>query len=217
VLVQSVLATQLDTNCWVVAPGDGGQAVAIDPGVGVLDRVHDTLRAHGLHLAAVLLTHGHLDHTFSVEEICREHGVPAYIHAADRAQLADPWSGFGAPHGTPIFGRSDFAEPADVRTYDTTLSVAGLDFTVTESPGHTPGSVLLGLPGLLFSGDTLFAGSIGRMDLPGGSEAQMAATLTNVIWPLPDELVVHPGHGRSTTIGAERAANPYLRELVGVR
>ena len=117
------------------------------------------------------------------------------------------------PAGIDLFGRSEFAEPAEVRGFAGSVSLAGLDFAVTESPGHTPGSVLLGLDGVLFSGDTLFAGSIGRMDLPGGSEQAMAHTLANVIWPLPDEIVVHPGHGPSTTIGAERAGNPYLIEL----
>lgn len=215
VLVQSVLATQLDTNCWVVAVAD--EAVVIDPGVGVVDRVAGTLQAHDLHPVAVLLTHGHLDHTFSAAEICAAYGIPAYIHPADRHQLADPWSGFGAPAGMPVFGRREFAEPAEVRPYGASVEVAGLRFAVTESPGHTPGSVLLTVEDVMFAGDTLFAGSIGRMDLPGGSEARMAATLTDVIWPLPDDLVVHPGHGPSTTIGAERANNPYLRQLVGQR
>jgi hydroxyacylglutathione hydrolase len=217
VLVQSVLATQLDTNCWVVARGAGEQAVVIDPGVGVVDGVAETVRAHDLHPAAVLLTHGHLDHTFCAAEIAAAYGIPAYIHPADRHQLADPWSGFGAPTGMPIFDRTEFPEPADVRSYGASLDVAGLRFAVTGSPGHTPGSILLTVEELMFSGDTLFAGSIGRMDLPGGSETQMAATLTDVIWPLSDDLVVHPGHGPSTTIGAERASNPYLLQLVGQR
>jgi glyoxylase-like metal-dependent hydrolase (beta-lactamase superfamily II) len=175
------------------------------------------LRAHDLHPAAVLLTHGHLDHTFCAAEICAAYGIAAYIHPADRHQLADPWSGFGAPIGTPIFGRTEFGEPTDVRSYDASLDVAGLRFTVTGSPGHTPGSILLTVDDLMFSGDTLFAGSIGRMDLPGGSETQMATTLADVIWPLPDDLAVHPGHGPSTTIGAERTGNPYLRQLAGQR
>jgi glyoxylase-like metal-dependent hydrolase (beta-lactamase superfamily II) len=207
----------LDTNCWVVARDAGGQAVVIDPGVGVVDGVAEALRAHDLHPAAVLLTHGHLDHTFCATEICAAYGIPAYVHPADGHQLADPWSGFGAPTGMPIFGRTEFPEPAEVRSYGAGLDIAGLQFAVTESPGHTPGSILLTVEEQMFSGDTLFAGSIGRMDLPGGSETQMAATLTDVIWPLPDELVVHPGHGPSTTIGAERASNPYLLQLVGQR
>jgi hydroxyacylglutathione hydrolase len=186
----------------------------IDPGVGVADRVDAALQAHGLTLAAVLLTHGHLDHTFDAAQICRAHDVPAYLHPADRHQLADPWSGLGAPSSMPLFGRTEFAEPDEVRDLAAgPLEPAGLTFTVTSSPGHTPGSVLFGLDGVLFAGDTLFAGSIGRVDLPGGSESEMARTLAEVIWPLADDIVVHTGHGPSTTMATERATNPYLLQL----
>lgn len=213
VLIVGFPARELATNCWVVAPEGGRHGVVIDPGVGVADRVRATLRQHHLELAAVLLTHGHLDHTFDAAEICREYGVPAYLHPADRYQLTEPGRGLGVPAGTPLFGRTDFAEPEDVRdlTDGQRLDLADLDIAVTGSPGHTPGSVLFGAPdGVCFSGDTLFAGSIGRMDLPGGSEETMARTLAEVVWPLPDDTVVHPGHGPSTTMATERATNPYL-------
>ncbi|HEX3813023.1 MAG TPA: MBL fold metallo-hydrolase [Mycobacteriales bacterium] len=219
-LIEGFPARQLDTNCWVVAPDDGRQSVVIDPGAGVLDRLQAVLDAHGLRPAAVLLTHGHLDHTFSVEPICRTYGIPAYVHPADRHQLADPWSGFGAPAGMPLFGQTTFAEPAEVRELadGQRLAVAGLEFIVAGSPGHTPGSVLLELSTpdgpVCFSGDTLFAGSIGRMDLPGGSEPTMQRTLAEVVLPLADETVVHPGHGPSSTIGAERTTNPYLLQML---
>jgi hydroxyacylglutathione hydrolase len=218
-VIEGFPARQLETNCWIVAPGDGRQCVVIDPGVGVADRVQAALRAHELHLAAVLLTHGHLDHTFDAAQICRTYGVPAYLHPADRHQLADPWSGLGVPSSMPLFDRTEFAEPDEVRDLvgGQTLELADLSLTVTSSPGHTPGSVLFGVDGadgpVLFAGDTLFAGSIGRVDLPGGSETEMARTLAEVIWPLADDIVVHTGHGASTTIVAERATNPYLLQL----
>lgn len=207
------------TNCWVVAPGDGEQCVVLDPGIGVSGQLDEILAEHRLHPVAVLLTHGHVDHTFSVLPVCQARDVPAYIHPADRAQLADPWSGVGVPVGTPLFGNLTFAEPDDVRELRDrdTVSVAGLDFAVRHAPGHTGGSVVFDLSdpdeAVLFSGDVLFAGSIGRMDLPGGSEQDMNATLRDVIWPMDDATVVHPGHGPSTSIARERATNPYLQGL----
>ncbi|HVQ94622.1 MAG TPA: MBL fold metallo-hydrolase [Mycobacteriales bacterium] len=218
-LVTGFPADLTDTNCYVVAPGPGEQCVVIDPGINVVDRLDDLLAEHRLHPVAVLLTHGHLDHTFSVLPVCDAREVPAYIHPADRAQLADPWSGIGLPRGAPIFGVGGltFAEPADVRELadGAVLPLAGLELTVRHAPGHTPGSVAFSLDGpdapLFFSGDLLFAGSIGRVDLPGGSEQAMMRSLARVVLPLPDPTEVLAGHGPGTTIGQERAGNPYLR------
>jgi glyoxylase-like metal-dependent hydrolase (beta-lactamase superfamily II) len=210
VLVAGFPAKELGTNCWVVATGDGAECVIIDPGVGVADDIDGTLAAHRLRPVAVLLTHGHLDHTFSAASVCRGRGIPAYLHPADRAQLTDPAAGLGLPSGTPLFGRSDFVEPGEVRELADGQELE-LGVRVRCTPGHTPGSVVFEVGDLLFSGDTLFAGSIGRLDLPGGSEAAMSASLRDVILPMDDAVTVHPGHGPSTTIGAERAANPYLQ------
>ncbi|WAX56886.1 MBL fold metallo-hydrolase [Jatrophihabitans cynanchi] len=208
------------TNCWVVAPADGEQCVVIDPGIGVRGRLDEVIAEHRLHPIAVLLTHGHLDHTFSVVPVCQARDVPAYIHPADRSQLADPWSGLGMPAGTPLFGALTFAEPDDVKELGDgeKISLAGLDFAVRHAPGHSAGSVVFSLSGdddepRLFSGDVLFAGSIGRVDLPGGSMAAMQTSLRQVIWPMDDATAVHPGHGPATTIARERATNPYLQGL----
>jgi glyoxylase-like metal-dependent hydrolase (beta-lactamase superfamily II) len=208
-----------DTNCWVVATGPGEQCVVIDPGFGVTETLDDVIAEHRLHPVAVLLTHGHFDHTFSVLPVCQARDVPAYIHPADRRQLADPWSGVGVPAGTPLLGSLTFAEPDDVRELgaEDKISIAGLDFAVTHAPGHSVGSVVFGLAGgeapVLFAGDVLFAGSIGRTDLPGGSMADMERSLRRVILPLADATLVHPGHGPSTTIARERASNPFLQAL----
>jgi len=205
------------TNCWVVAAGSGEQCVVVDPGIDAAAPLDDLLRDHHLQPVAVLLTHGHLDHTFAVVPVCGSYGVPAYIHPADRDQVADPWSGLAIPRATPLFGRLSFAEPDDIRELvdGESLSIAGLDLTVELAPGHTPGSVAFGLQTddepLMFSGDLLFSGSIGRVDLPGGSESDMLASLARVVLSKPDETVVHPGHGSSTTIGRERVSNPYLQ------
>ncbi|WP_375493256.1 MBL fold metallo-hydrolase [uncultured Jatrophihabitans sp.] len=218
-LITGFPSAATDTNCWVVAAGDGEQCVVIDPGIGVTGQLDEVIAEHRLHPVAVMLTHGHFDHTFSVLPVCQARDVPAYIHPADRRQLADPWSGVGLPRGTPLMGSLTFAEPDDVRELASrqTITLAGLDFAVTHAPGHSAGSVVFGLTGaddaVLFSGDVLFAGAIGRVDLPGGSMAQMTTSLREVILPLDDATTVHCGHGPSTTVERERATNPYLAGL----
>src|ERR1700712_1913483 len=126
------------TNCWVIAPGDGEQCLVIDPGLGVGAQLDEIITEHRLHPVAVLLTHGHIDHTFSVVPVCAARDVPAYIHAQDRSQLADPWSSMGIAPGTPVMGMSGltFAEPADVRELldREQLTLAGMQFQVRSAP-----------------------------------------------------------------------------------
>jgi glyoxylase-like metal-dependent hydrolase (beta-lactamase superfamily II) len=226
VLVASFPAEAFGTNCYVVAAAPGEQCVIVDPGIGVLDHLDEVLARHRLHPAAVLLTHGHLDHVFSVAPVCGARGVTAYVHPADREMLADPAKGLSADLTAMFGGRLPYTEPDDVAelTDGATVALAGLEFTVDHAPGHTGGSVLFRLPGagssweaeqICLSGDVLFAGSIGRTDLPGGSTPAMLTSLRDKILPLADDTVVLPGHGPATTIGRERASNPYLRDLVG--
>jgi glyoxylase-like metal-dependent hydrolase (beta-lactamase superfamily II) len=129
--------------------------------------------------------------------------------------LTDPNSALGAPPGTPILGRLDWAEPDDVRELrdGELVGLAGMELRVDGTPGHTPGSITFAAEGVLFSGDLLFAGSIGRTDFPGGSFEEMQRSLVRVPLSLSDDTVVHPGHGPDTTIGRERATNPFLLEL----
>ncbi|MEV6846931.1 MBL fold metallo-hydrolase [Actinoplanes sp. NPDC051411] len=224
-LVTGFPAEAFDTNCYVVAAGPGEQCLIIDPGVGVLDQLDEVLEQHRLFPAAVLLTHGHFDHTFSVAPVCGARGVTAYVHPADREMLANPALGLGASVEQLFGGRLTYTEPDDVAelTDGATMTLAGLEITVDHAPGHTGGSVLFRVPGarsewdadqICLSGDVLFAGSIGRTDLPGGSTETMLTSLRDKILPLADDTVVLPGHGPATTIGRERASNPYLRELV---
>ena len=218
-LVDGFPAGPPGTNCFVVAPGPGERCVVIDPGIDAVDQLDDVLARHRLRPAAVLLTHGHLDHTFSVVPVCDGHDVPAWIHPDDRAQLTDPLTWIGVPPGTPFMGMPSLptSEPADLRALadGDTLELAGLSLGVRHTPGHTLGSVVFTLDTpdapLLFAGDLLFAGSIGRTDLPGGSYPAMLDSLTRVVLPMDDATVVHPGHGPDTTIGRERATNPYLK------
>ena len=224
-LVTGFEAQAFGTNCYVVAAGPGEQCLIVDPGIGVLDQLDEVLARHRLFPAAVLLTHGHLDHVFSVAPVCGARGVTAYVHPADRELLADPAKGLSMDLTQLFGGRLPYSEPDDVAelTDGATLSLAGLEVTVDHAPGHTGGSVLFRLPGagssfdadqVCLSGDVLFAGSIGRTDLPGGNTDTMMTSLRDKILPLADDTVVLPGHGPATTIGRERAQNPYLRELI---
>ena len=213
--VRGFPAAAFDTNCWVVAPAEGEECVVIDPGIGVVDQLDEVLRAHRLQPVAVLLTHGHLDHTFSVTPVCGARNIPAWIHPEDRSLLADPMKGLSVETRTMFGGRLEWTEPSDIALLDPTvpMSIAGMDFAVDFAPGHTPGSVVFESSSTLFSGDVLFSGSIGRTDLPGGSWEQMQESLRRVILPRADDVVVHTGHGPSTTIGRERLINPFLQDL----
>jgi glyoxylase-like metal-dependent hydrolase (beta-lactamase superfamily II) len=219
VLITGFPSAATATNCWVVAPGPGEQCVVIDPGIGVVPQLDEIITENRLHPVAVVLTHGHFDHVFSVVPVCDARDAPAYIHPADRPQLSDPWSWSSQRPGTPIFGQLTFAEPSDVIELpgDAPLPLAGLDLSVRHAPGHTSGSLVIDLAGaeepVLFSGDVLFAGSIGRVDLPGGSWTAMESSLRSVILPMDDATVVLPGHGPATTVGKERRVNPYLVDL----
>ncbi len=224
-LVRGFPAAAFDTNCYVVAAGAGADCVVVDPGIGVEEQLDALLREHDLNPVAVLLTHGHLDHTFSVTPVCGARGIPAYVHPDDDALLTDPMKGLSAQSAAVFGGRLEWRRPDDVVQLDASvpLELAGLRLSVDLAPGHTPGSVMFRLPGeetdgeavapLLLSGDVLFAGSIGRTDLPGGSWEQMQDSLARTVLTLPDDTVVLPGHGPSTTVGRERTANPYLQDL----
>jgi glyoxylase-like metal-dependent hydrolase (beta-lactamase superfamily II) len=220
VLVAGFPSDVFGTNCYVVAAGPGEQCVVIDPGIGVVDQLDEVIAENRLHPAAVLLTHGHLDHTFSVAPVCGARGITAYVHPDDREMLADPTKALSTDISSLFGGRLPYSEPEFVAELadGTPLKIAGLEFTVDHAPGHTGGSVLFRLPDnaeepLCFSGDVLFAGSIGRTDLPGGSHRRMLESLRDKILPLDDATIVLPGHGPATTIGRERAANPYLQEF----
>jgi glyoxylase-like metal-dependent hydrolase (beta-lactamase superfamily II) len=224
-LVVGVPAAAFGTNCFVLAPQDGEQCVIVDPGIGVVDPLEQVLRSHRLKPAAVLLTHGHLDHVYSVTPVCGAHGIAAVVHPDDRYRLADPLSTmdpFLVAMLEQQFGRrATWSEPDDVTTMEDgqVLAIAGLHLTVDHAPGHTEGSVMFRLPGsdpepeLLVSGDVLFAGSIGRTDLPGGDPEAMWRSLASKVLPLPDSTVVLPGHGPQTTIGRERRVNPFLLDV----
>jgi len=215
VLIAGFPAGSFAANCYVVSAGPGAECLIIDPGEGAAAGIDEIISEHRLQPVAVLATHGHIDHVWSVAPVCDAKDIPAYIHPADRALLSDPARGLSLLAGQQLFGGITFTEPADVRelTHGTILELAGVSLVVEHAPGHTPGSVTFRLPEVIFSGDLLFAGSIGRTDLPGGDYQTILDSLARVCLPLPDETVVLSGHGPQTTIGAERASNPFLAGL----
>lgn len=219
-LVAGFPAGSFAANCYLVAAAPGERCVIIDPGEDAASGIDETVERYRLRPAAVLLTHGHLDHVWSVAPVCGARDIPAYIHPGDRALLTDPARGLPLRPGQQLFGGLTFTEPDDVRELadGAVLDLAGVSVVVDHAPGHTPGSVTFRLPdarepGTLFSGDLLFAGSIGRTDLPGGDHATILDSLARVCLPLADETRVLAGHGPETTIGAERRSNPFLAGL----
>lgn len=219
-LIAGFPAGAFAANCYLVAPEAGAECLIIDPGQDAEAGIEEIVERYRLRPAAVLLTHGHIDHVWSVAPVCGARNIPACIHPADRALLSDPARGFPLQAGQQLLRGLTFSEPDDVveLTGGMTLDLAGVQLVADHAPGHTPGSLTFRLPGgedpgTLFSGDLLFAGSIGRTDLPGGDYATILESLARVCLPLPDETVVLSGHGPQTTIGAERSSNPWLAGL----
>jgi hydroxyacylglutathione hydrolase len=196
--------------------------LVVDPGQDAFDQLQTVVREHRLRPIAVLLTHGHLDHTASAGQVCANLDIPAYLHGADDFMLDDPLAGL-SPELAAMLAGMDFTglRPDTVTTLSgvAELELAGLRVQVDHTPGHTAGSVVYRFaaaddrPEVLLTGDTLFAGSVGRTDLPGGSTEQLMDSIVERLLTRGDDSVVLPGHGPASTIGAERRANPFLAHL----
>ncbi|MDF0529155.1 MBL fold metallo-hydrolase [Tsukamurella sp. 8F] len=225
-LITGFPAGAFQTNCYVLADGPGSDAVIVDPGQDAVEPLKRVLTEHELNPVAILLTHGHLDHTWTAQPLADEYGIPVYIHADDRPMLADPALGIGRALAAMI-GDQTFVEPGKVIDFvdRESVTLAGITFGVDLAPGHTQGSVVLTTPveteegtvTVALAGDVLFQGSIGRTDLPGGNHEQLLESIADRLLPLPDDTVVLPGHGPATTIGHERATNPFLQSLTGIQ
>ena len=211
--ITSFAAPMFATNCWIIADAPGGECVIVDPGMpDVSDTVAMIVNEHKLKPVATIITHGHLDHTFSIVPVANGYDIPAYIHSEDRALLLHPERAHG-PEFLATLSAMDFIEPNDVRElrHGAEVEMLGMKFQAIHAPGHTRGSLMFTVnQEVLISGDVLFAGAIGRTDLPSGSSQSMQETLVNKVLTLSDDLRVLPGHGPDTNIGHERRTNPYL-------
>ena len=201
------------TNCWIIADKPGGECVIVDPVMpDVSDTVEMILSEHKLKPVAAIITHGHLDHTFSIVPIANGYEIPTYIHSEDRGLLLHPERAHGIEFLATL-SAMDFSEPSDVRElrHGAEIEMLGMNFQAIHAPGHTRGSLMFNVDQeVLISGDVLFAGAIGRTDLPSGSAVAMQETLMNKVLTLSDHLRVLPGHGPDTNMGHERKTNPYL-------
>ncbi len=221
VLLTGFPAGMLACNCYVLAPGAGADAIIVDPGQRALGPLRRILDENRLTPAAVLLTHGHIDHIWSAQKVADTYGCPAFIHPEDRFMLSDPIRGFGPRIGQVVLGAM-FRQPRQVVELDrdgALLDFDGVAVTVDHTPGHTRGSVVFRVSGagtgagLAFTGDTLFKQSVGRTDLPGGSGRDLLGSIVTKLLVLDDDTRVLPGHGEPTTIGEERRANPFLQGI----
>ncbi len=202
---------QLQCNCSIFGDEQTHEAIVVDPGDDLAD-IHAILDKHELKVKAIVITHAHIDHVAGAAKLRAETGAPVYMNEQDNMlldmlDLQASWLGVETPERTPI----------DTPAKDGTLLHLGTaQFEVRETPGHTPGSICLWVPqeNKLIAGDTLFRDSIGRTDLPGGDGRKIISSIRSKLLDLPENAVVIPGHGNNTTIGREKAHNPFLNGLV---
>jgi len=205
--LEAVVVGPFMVNCYLYRDAESSRGVIIDPG-DEAEKIFEAVEKTGLKPEAILLTHGHIDHIAAVEDVKKKYDIPIYVGQGEEALLADPRANASSLLDEPVI----VPEPEFIIGDEEEISPAGLKLRVLATPGHTPGGVcyLDETEGLLFCGDTLFQLSIGRTDLPGGSYEQLMDSIRNKIMKLPDGIVCLPGHGPSTTVGAERNANPFL-------
>ena len=220
-LIAGFPAGSFQANCYVLATEAGADCVVIDPGEGALAGLRPLFAEHRLTPVAALVTHGHLDHTAGLGELCREYDIPGYLHPGDEYMLDDPLAALSPELNAALDGVSMAGlRPPTVLPLADGLQpdLAGLPLTIDHVPGHTPGSVVYRVdrdrarPEILLTGDTLFAGSVGRTDLAGGNFAQELISIRDRILSRADDTVVLAGHGPATTVGEQRTSNPFLTE-----
>jgi hydroxyacylglutathione hydrolase len=206
IIIKRLVVGHLSANCWLVGSETTCEGIVIDPG-GDYAAISQAITDSGLDIKIIVLTHGHSDHIAALYEVRNYTGAKVAIHINDADFLEGGGaysSQFGISYRTP--------PPPEMLLRDgDVISVAGLEFTVIHTPGHTPGSICLISSDRLFSGDTLFRRGIGTTIMPGSSRPQLIGSIRTRLMTLPDNTTIYPGHGRETTIGAERRDNPYVR------
>jgi glyoxylase-like metal-dependent hydrolase (beta-lactamase superfamily II) len=191
------------TNCYLVH--DNGLGVVIDPGDDS-GRIVDLINKAKIKIEKIILTHGHIDHIRAVPEIKQTTGAPVLIHPHDAGMLTEAKANLSYYHDTAFS-----TEPADgMLNENDTFDIGKYQFKVIHTPGHTPGGISFYTDGIIFTGDALFWGSIGRTDFPGSSHESLITAITEKLLILPDDTKIYPGHGPQTTIGYERTTNPWL-------
>ena len=195
----------LGTNCYIIGDPDSQEAFVIDPDDG--PAVVDTLKERGLTCVGILLTHGHSDHIHGVQTLMDTYGAPVYIHERDLPCLYDPQVNLSALHGRPVTITGGAIKTVKDGQH---IGSGKMDFQVLETPGHTVGGVCYYMAPAAFVGDTLFRGSVGRTDFPGGDFEALVQSIRTKLFTLPDQTMAYPGHGPETQIAFEKENNPYL-------
>ena len=205
-LIKTILTDPIQTNCYVVMCEETKEIVVIDPGLdnGAVSR---HIKSLGGHLKYILLTHGHFDHCCGLQNLVDEYPVPVMMHCDDVPYVADSKT-HAFMYGLKI---PNVPLPNCFLTENDVIEVGDIKLKTIHTPGHTPGCVCFYTPGHLFSGDTLFKGSVGRTDLPGGNFDNIINNIQTKLFVMPDDTLVYPGHGPETTIGEEKKSNPYAK------
>lgn len=201
--IETIQVGQLQTNCYLIAD-DAGMGAVIDPGDDA-DRIIAIAKEGNINISKILLTHGHWDHIGGVSVLAAKTGAATYIHKDDAGMVSDPFKNLSA-----YITKEQSLEVENHLVDNQIVDVGDLRLKVIHTPGHTPGGICFLTGNNLFGGDLLFQSSVGRTDLPGGNQTELMKSIQDKIMILPDEIIVYPGHGPTTTVGQERANNPYL-------
>jgi len=203
VILKKLSTGLLASNCYII--GENNKGVIIDPGAAKED-ILQAVRESGLEIQHIILTHAHVDHMFSLDEIREELKAEVLVHKDDAEYFGNPWY-----NASSLFGLNKVFNPTDILLEDgQVLNVGGLNLEIIHTPGHTPGGICIKVGNLIFTGDTLFRMSVGRTDLGNGNYDQLMDSLKNKLMVLDENTIVYPGHGTQTTIGYEKDNNPFI-------
>jgi len=207
-VIKKLAVGPLEANCYILADEETKEAVVIDPGAEG-ERILEIIKRDSLKVIYIVNTHAHIDHIGANDILVRRTGASLLIHTADAHLLRDT----GLNVSAMLEEKREFLPPAKLLNEGDEIMVNDFSLQVLHTPGHTPGSICLHTEGKIFTGDTLFAGAVGRTDLPGGSLEELKRSIQKKLLTLPDEVVIYPGHGPDTTIGKEKRSNPFINEL----